>query len=135
MCYSKYSVKIMEVIIMANEKKKFCINDAIARANELRLNVLSDEQKYTWVYELECRVCEMMGKDIPKKNFPENIELSLPEAHSDVYVKHLVAKIDYYNGEMGLYANDMEVFNQAMDDACSWWIRHNKPARARRWVV
>ena len=34
-----------------------------------------------------------------------------------------------------LYANDMEVFNQAMDDACSWWIRHNKPAKSRRWVV
>ena len=120
---------------MANEKKKFCINDAMARANELRLNVLSDEQKYTWVYELECRVCEMMGKAAPEKNFPANIELSLPEAHQDVYVKHLVARIDYYNGEMGMYANDMEVFNQAMDDACSWWIRHNKPTSPRRWVV
>lgn len=111
------------------------INDAIARADELRMNAISDEQKYTWVYELECSVCEMMGKQSPKKNFPQDIELSMPDEHADVYVKHLAAKIDYYNGEAALYANDLAVYNDAMEAAQAWWVRNHEPAQRSSWKV
>lgn len=111
------------------------INDAIAKAGELRLNAISEEQKYTWVYELECSVCEMMGKEPPKKEFPKDIELSMPAAHEDVYVKYLAAKIDYYNGETALYANDLAIYNEAMDAARAWYIRNNRPASSGGWRV
>lgn len=111
------------------------INDAIAKAGELRLNAISEEQKYTWVYELECSVCEMMGKAIPPKEFPKDIELAMPEAHEDVYVKYLAAKIDYYNGETALYANDLAIYNEAMDAARAWYIRNNRPASSGGWRV
>jgi hypothetical protein len=111
------------------------INDAIARADELRLNTISDEQKYTWVYELECSVCEMMGKEEPEKNFPEDIELSMPAAHEDVYVKHLCAKIDYFNGETELYANDSVIFDAAMAEARSWYIRKHGAKSYGNWRV
>ena len=111
------------------------INDAIAKAGELRLNAISEEQKYAWVYELECSVCEMMGKEPPKKEFPKDIELSMPEAHEDVYVKYLAAKIDYYNGETALYANDLAIYNEAMDAARAWYIRNNRPASSGGWRV
>lgn len=99
------------------------INEAIARADELRMNTISEEQKYTWVYEMECSVCEMMGKELPIKNFPDNIDLSMPAAHEDVYVKFLCSKIDYYNGESELYANDKAIYNEAMAEAGAWYIR------------
>ena len=111
------------------------INDVIARADELRLNALSDEQKYTWVYELECSVCEKMGKKSPAKEFPKDIELSMPDEHADVYVKYLAAKIDYYNGEMSLYANDMAIYNEAADAAQAWLIRNARPASSGTWKV
>lgn len=114
---------------------KLDINDAIARADELRLNALSDEQKYRWVYELECSVCEMMGKESPQKTFPENFELSMPSEHADVYVKYLAAKIDYYNGETALYANDLAIYNEAMDAARAWYIRNNRPVSSGGWRV
>lgn len=111
------------------------INDAIAKAGELRLNAISEEQKYTWVYELECSVCEMMGKEPPRKEFPKDIELAMPEAHEDVYVKYLAAKIDYYNGETALYANDLAIYNEAMEAARAWYIRNNRPAPSGSWRV
>lgn len=111
------------------------INDVIARADELRLNAISDEQKYTWVYELECSVCEMMEKASLQKAFPKDIELSMPEEHADVYVKYLAAKIDYYNGEMSLYANDMAIYNEAMDAARAWYIRNKRSAPGSKWKV
>ena len=109
--------------------------DAIARANELRLNTLSDEQKARWVYELECRVAEMEGKEEPEWNFPCDDELLLPERHADVYVKYLVAMMDFASGENEQYANDTVVFEDAFDEARTWWIRNNRPVSSGGWKV
>lgn len=111
------------------------INEAIARADDLRLNTISDEQKYTWLYELECTVCEMMGKKPPVKNFPKDIDLSMPAEHEDVYVKYLAAKIDYYNNEAKLYANDQAIFADAMQDARAWYIRNHGARNHGGWVI
>lgn len=111
------------------------INDAIARADELRLNTISDEQKYTWVYEFECAVREMMGLESERKNFPENLELLMPSEHGDLYVKYLAAKIDYYNGETALYANDQAIFEDAWADARAWWIRTHGARNHGNWIV
>ena len=99
------------------------------------MNTISEEQKYTWAYELECTVCEMMGKEMPEKNFPEDIVLSMPAAHEDVYVKYLAAKIDYYNGESALYANDQAIFQDAIADARAWYIRTHGAKNHGGWVI
>lgn len=109
--------------------------DAIARADELRLNTLSDEQKHKWLYELECRIAEMMGEKDPTWIFPCHDELLLPARHDDVYVKYLVAMIDFANGENEQYANDIVVFEDAFDEARSWWIRNNRPVSSGAWKV
>jgi hypothetical protein len=109
--------------------------DAIARADSLRLNTISDEQKYTWAYEFECAVAEMMGKPAPEKKFPEDITLMMPAAHEDVYVKYLVAKIDYYTMDGEIYANDMSVFEKAWDEARAWYIRNHGAKNMGNWRV
>jgi hypothetical protein len=43
--------------------------------------------------------------------------------------------IDHYNGENELYINDITVFEDAYRDACSWWIRHNRPTPGGNWRV
>lgn len=110
-------------------------SDVIARANELRINTVSDEQKNKWVYELECRIAEMMGKEDPEWIFPSNAELLLPARHDDVYVKYLVAMIDFSSGENEQYANDTVVFENAFAEARAWWIRNNRPTSAGGWKV
>ena len=111
------------------------INNAIAKADSLRLNVIEQEQKYTWVYEFEARVAEMMGKEMPRKQFPLDVELMMPDEHEDVYVKYLAAKIDYYNGESALYANDQTIFEDAWADARSWYIRTHGAKNHGNWRV
>lgn len=101
----------------------------------MRINAIAQEQKYTWVYEFECRVCEMTGAKYKKKNFPEDIELSMPQEHEDIYVKYLAAKIDYYNGEGELYANDQTIFEDAWADARSWYIRTHGAKNHGNWRV
>ena len=111
------------------------INEAIARADELRINVIAQEQKYTWVYELEAKVAEMMDKEIERKQFPLDIELMMPDEHEDIYVKYLAAKIDYYNGEGELYANDQTIFEDAWSDARAWYIRTRGAKNYGNWRV
>ena len=111
------------------------INDAIVKADELRMNTLDDEQKARWLYELDCEMAEMMGKDMPAFKFPETRELMLGAPHEDVYVKYLVAMIDYYNGEGELYANDIAIYNDAVNKARAWWIRNHRPASSGSWRV
>ena len=89
------------------------------------------------MFELECTIREMMGLDIKsfEKNFPENIELKMPAAHEDVYVKYLAAKIDYYNGESALYANDQTIYEDAIADARAWYIRNHGAKNHGSWVI
>ena len=111
------------------------INDAMVKADNLRMNALDDEQKARWLYELDCEIAEMMGKEIPEWKFPCERELLMGAPHEDIYVKYLVAMIDYYNGEGELYANDITIFNDAMKKARAWWIRNNRPASSGSWRV
>ena len=97
--------------------------------------MIEQEQKYTWLYEFEARVAEMMGKDIPRKEFPYDIELMMPDEHEDLYVKYLAAKIDYYNGENALYANDQTIFEDAWADARAWYIRTHGSKNYGNWRV
>lgn len=113
------------------------LNTAIQRANELRLNTLTDEQKAAWVWDLDNQMGEMM-KIPPRPNpWPEfrDVELLMPAPHEEIYPLYLVCKIDYYNQEMGLYSNDRAIYDAAMREARAWWRRHHRPRRNRNWKV
>lgn len=107
--------------------------EAIARADGLRTNTATDEQKAAWLNDLDGSLAEMMGIPPPENKWPEDAELLMPRPHEEIYVLYLVARIDYDNQELALYANDMELFNQAMRDARSWWRRHHLPPDAGNW--
>lgn len=109
--------------------------DVIAKADGLRMNTLEDEQKARWIYELDCSIAEIMDKPAPEWRFPDNRELLMPMQHEDVYVKYLVAMIDYYNGESALYANDITIYESAMKEARAWYIRNNRPKSSGNWRV
>ena len=112
------------------------VKEAIKQANSLRDNLLPDEQKAAWLFNLDGEIAEMMEIDAPVNTWPEDdAELLMPAPHDDIYTFYLVAMIDYYNQESTLYANDMNIFNQAMKGARAWWRRNNRPTSAGDWRV
>jgi hypothetical protein len=111
------------------------VNDAIARADELRVNLFGEAQKAGWIHSADCAIAEMMGVEHPTNTFPNDRELLMPSPYDDVYVKYLMAMIAYHNGESGQYANDMELYNEAMERAGCWWIRNHRPASKGNWRV
>ena len=63
----------------------------------------------------------------------EEPPLLLPPPKDRVYVLYLAAMIDFYNGEMGLYANDYALYNQEMAAVRAWWRRHHRPRPKKNW--
>lgn len=129
------------------------LKEAIAKANELRLNTMPDEQKAGLLRDLDGSLLEMFADDWkppapppePTEEEPkwpventwpeEDPELLLPFPHEAVYILYLCAQIDYFNMEIDLYQNDMTAYNLAMGEARGWWRRHRRPWRNFNWRV
>ena len=104
------------------------ITQAISRADELRLNTISHDQKVEWVTGIDRQLAERLDHKIPEYNWPaEDDTLLLPAPHDWVYVVYLCVQIDYYNNETTLYANDKAVYDAALNEALGWWRRNHCP--------
>ena len=112
------------------------VSEAITRADELRVNAISEKQKAAWLFNLDGEIAEFMEVKPPVNAWPnKDVELLMPAPHDDVYVFYLVAMIDYYNQESTMYVNDMDIYNRAMKDARAWWRRGHRPKSAGDWRV
>lgn len=111
------------------------LSEAMARADALRLNTVSEEQKAKWIWELEGQLGEM-ASILPRPcPWPEGKDtiLLLTGPYEEVYQLYLAAKIDYYNQEMGLYANDRATYETMLAEARAWWRRKHRPKKSGNW--
>ena len=112
------------------------INEAIANADALRPNTISNEQKAAWVMDLDGQLAEMMAVPAPERNWPEeDAELLIPAPYEEIYQLYLIGKIDFYNQDMNLYANDTEAYEAALREARAWWRRNHRPVSYGGWRV
>jgi len=132
--------------------------NAIAQANDMRLNTMPDDQKAALLRELDGELLEMFAGDWkpprppaeeepvePVEEVPpwpvtntwpeEDPVLLLPFPHDGVYVKYLCAKIDAYNMESDLQQIDTVEYNAVMAAARAWWRRNHRPWRNFNWRV
>ena len=109
---------------------------AISRADALRPNTISEEQKAAWLNDLDGQLAEVFAIDAPEERWPADFPLLMPVPHSEIYQLYLICKIDYYNQEFTLYANDLAVYNAALAEAQAWYRRHHQKSTGTvRWSV
>lgn len=108
--------------------------EAIRRADELRPNALGEEQKAAWIFDLDGQIADMM-QTVPTANtFPDlDVTLLMSAPHEEIYPLYLVCKIDFYNQEMNMYANDRAIYEGAMQEAAAWYRRNNRPVSHGVW--
>ena len=75
---------------------------AIARADELRPNAVSEEMKASWIYELDGKVAELQGVPVPESKWPEDFDHLMPSPYDNIYELYLCAQIDNANLETEL---------------------------------
>lgn len=114
------------------------VKEAIARADALRPNTFGEEQKAAWVLDLEGQLAEMFGVEPPRADeWPErDTVLMVPHPHDEIYQLLLICRIDYYNQDMALYANDQAFYTAALKELKAWFRRTHRPEdTGRNWRV
>lgn len=93
------------------------IAKALERADELRPNPFSEEQKIRCLSELDGKIArEILGdKSFSGYDhaYDSEKELLLEESYCDIYLYYLTAMIDFFSRDYAEYNNSMAMFNQA----------------------
>ncbi len=100
------------------------VKDVIAKADTLRPNSISHDEKLDWLYNYEKRIYnevyslhsgnEQEFTDL--SGFSDNTELFMPSPYSDGYALYLCSLIDYCNAEFDRYNNDSILFESVYGD-------------------
>ena len=113
------------------------ISEAITQLQAVKENQYDDETLVRWISDLEGTLYEDIVKNhegsdyIPHGRYSVDTDmdtvLMVPEPYSDIYIKYLMAQVDYHNAEMQRYTNSMIMYNVALDAFAGWYNRNNMP--------
>lgn len=113
------------------------ISEAITQLQAVKENQYDDETLVRWISDLEGILYEDVVKnhegseDIQHGRYSVDTDmdtvLMVPEPYSDIYIKYLMAQVDYHNAEMQRYTNSMIMYNVALDAFAGWYNRNNTP--------
>jgi hypothetical protein len=113
------------------------INEAINKADALKPNNFSFEDKIGWLSTLDHTVMREMvethegGEDIVFTGYNENTdpdtELLAPAPYDEMYLRWLEAQIDYANNEFGKYNNAITMFNTSYGAYFNYYNRTHMP--------
>lgn len=117
------------------------IQEAIARADRLRMNQYSDSEKIEWLSRLDGQVFEEVIKrakgneELVFEGYDEESldeDLLVDESYAKLYVDYLIAQIDYYNRDIGMYNNGIMIFSNLYQDYKNWYRRNHMPVQPKR---
>lgn len=110
--------------------------EAINRCDNLKPNQYSAEDKIQWLNDIENQIkIEIIDthegfEDVAFHGYTvENMdaELIAKPPYSDLYIKYLMAQIDFCNGETSRYNNSALMFNMAYQSFASYYNRTHMP--------
>ena len=106
------------------------VTDAIKRADALRPNPFSEQEKFQWLSELDGKIARdiLKTEDFSPYTYPDGGERELlsEDAYTDIYLFYLCAMIDFFSRDYGEYNNSMLLFNSLFEEyakgkAVSYW--------------
>lgn len=106
----------------------------IHRADELKRNTYSSEEKLRWLLEIEGKIFHEVMRCPGEFNYKEYMdnydskELLLKPPYDLVYDYYLFSMIDFHNREFENYANSYAMFNEKFNEfAKAWQRKHPSP--------
>lgn len=111
--------------------------EAINRADKLKPNTYSQQDKVRWLSTLDGTVKSEIidthegGEDVAFTGYDEETllttELLIPAPYDEVYIHYLEMQIDYANGEYGKYNNSAAAYNMAFSAYEKYYNREHMP--------
>lgn len=114
------------------------IIEAINRADQLKPNTYTQEEKVRWLSSLDTLIFNNIisnHKDAEVEEFSgydentdiEETELLAPAPYDEMYIHWINSKIDLHNGEYTKYNNDVAVYNDYMNNFSNFYNRGHMP--------
>ena len=121
------------------------IFEAISKANELKFNAFSQEQKVGWLSRLDHMVKTQIidthegGENVNFTGYDSDTDmhtsLLIPAPFDEVYLRWMEAQIDYHNGEIDKYNISITMFNTEYEAFANWYNRNYMPvSRGSRFI-
>lgn len=116
------------------------IKDVIERVDSLKPNAFSEEQKVSWLAQLEGKLAAEVflinaaGIRNFQYQYPDDMdtELLVSFPYDDLYDHWLEAQIDYANGEYDRYQNSTAMYNASYESFATWFLSLYDPAQGYR---
>lgn len=108
------------------------IREVITRVDNLVPNSYEDEEKLSWLEEIENQIYKelVLTHEIERvmTNFRDQTsELIAPSPYDNLYISYLQAKINFYQREFMGYNNAMAMFNSEYKEFANWFNRTYYP--------
>jgi hypothetical protein len=108
-------------------------NKVIELVDAIRPNSFSEEQKFSWINDLEGMVQDLVIQtdEVKPLAYPEDMdkELLISTPYDSVYGLYLEAMIDFYNREYGNYNNSAVMFETRFGEYKKAYIRAHRAKR------
>lgn len=118
------------------------LNEAITRADALKPNSLSYDQKLAWLSALDgAATAELINtheggewvRFTPYgEDSPPDTELVIPAPYDEVYLRYLEAQMDYANGEFDRFNNSNAMYSAAYAAFAAWYNRTHMPTGVKK---
>jgi len=106
-------------------------DDIIVRANTIRPNTISLDEKEHWVDVIEKDIADHMTQFGESNATPSEDVLLLDERYRDLYVYYVVSMIDLTNQDIAMYNNSCSFFNQLFLSWQKKWRREHTPKNTK----
>lgn len=113
------------------------IQQAITQVDTLKPNQYKDLNKIEWLSTLDGKIkSEIIDTHVGSEAYTFNgynedtnyeTELIAKDPYSELYVKYLMAQIDFFNAEWGRYNNTSAAFNVAINEYSAYYNRNFLP--------
>ena len=112
------------------------IIEAINRADALKFNNYTQQEKVAWLSALDGKIkAEIIdtheGEEVAFTGYDDNTPLDTvllaPAPYDELYIRWIEAQVDYCNGEIGKYNNSINMFNTEYSQFNRWYNRTHKP--------
>lgn len=113
------------------------VKQVIDRADSVKPNAFTSEEKLHWLGELEGRIgAELMFMSVQdlselELRYPQDMtsELLVSPPYDDVYYYWLLTRIDESNGEFNKAANTQELFRARYNSFANWFLSRYDPVQ------
>lgn len=116
------------------------LGEAIARADQMKPNGYTAEEKTRWLSELDGMLwyealqwVTGVEPELPY-DYDRDLEreLAVEDTYADLYIKYLFAQIDFHNGDFSRYNASASMY-QAGYDSYIAYLRREKPPDRKGW--